>query len=279
MSQRKIAILKERPKKDENNSIWLSVSKVKTFGDCKAKYKFGYIEKLPRKTWEHHVFGKFAHEALERFHQKMIDGATDPYHYLMTLSFKETSDTWKDKISKENKKEIWNILNNYLKLLADEKNAGLLPNFLEVEKQFYIDIDGKLLLNGFIDRVQLDHDGVMHVTDYKTSKSKKYLANDFLQLKTYAYVMCAIDPNLEKVRTSYMMLRHNCELLVKEFTRKEIMGIENLFIKYAKDINEEKSWKPNTSPLCSYCDFLSFCDEGIKSVRKKNNIKFGVTEW
>ncbi len=259
--------------------MWLSVSKAKTFEDCKAKFRYGYIQKLPRKTWDFHVFGKFAHEALERFHQRIIEGSKEPYHYLMTLSFKETSDTWKDKISFEHRKDIWNILNGYLKQLSEQENDGTLADVIEVEKQFYIDIDGKVLLNGFIDRIQMDSDGVMHVTDYKTSKSKRYLAKDFLQLKTYAYVMCASDPSIKKIRTSYMMLRHNCDLIVKEFKRKDIMKIEDTFIKYAESINKEKLWRPTTSPLCSYCDFLTYCDEGLESVRKTKQIKFGVSEW
>ena len=54
--------------KDKPNSFsgeWLSVSKVKTFKDCPAKYRYTYIEKLPRKSWEFQVLGQFAHSSLE----------------------------------------------------------------------------------------------------------------------------------------------------------------------------------------------------------------------
>ena len=274
---RKIAILEERP--TSSDSMWLSVSKAKTFKDCKAKFKFGYIQKLPRKTWSFHTFGKFAHEALERFHQKILEGSIEPYHFLMTVSFKETSDIYGDQIPVEDRKEIWNILNEYLKQLVEKKNDGTMSEVIEVEKQFYIDIDGKVLLNGFIDRVQIDPDGVMHVTDYKTSKSKKYLQNDFMQLQTYAYVMCAHDPSIQKVRTSYMMLRHNNDLIVKEFSRKEIMTIEDTFIKHAETIDEEKLWAPSVSKLCGYCDFISACPEGKKFIQIDKKLKFGTTDW
>jgi ATP-dependent helicase/DNAse subunit B len=59
---------KEKPKLD----LSLSVSKAKTFDDCKAKYKFCYIQKLPRIDRDFHIFGKFLHSTLESFHKTII---------------------------------------------------------------------------------------------------------------------------------------------------------------------------------------------------------------
>ena len=55
-------------KKASAAELPLSVSKVKTFDDCKAKYRYTYIEKLPRKEWSFHIFGSFLHLVLEEFH-------------------------------------------------------------------------------------------------------------------------------------------------------------------------------------------------------------------
>ena len=59
-------LLDSRPEKNKE-ILNLSVSKLKTFEDCKTKFKFSYIDKLPKKEWEFHSFGKFLHAVLEYF--------------------------------------------------------------------------------------------------------------------------------------------------------------------------------------------------------------------
>lgn len=260
-------------------SLSLSVSKVKTFKDCKAKFRFAYVEKLPRKEWDFHIFGKFLHEILENFHKILIIDPAKAIHVVMTDCFAASSENWKGKITDEQKKESMGILSTYLKMLNEEVQSGTAPVFMEAEKDFYIDIDGKILLNGYIDRIQIDPDGVLHVADYKTTQNKKYLKKDFFQLLTYAFVMCLKDPNLQKVRTSYILLRHNFEKIIKEFTREEIMAVESEFLAYADSITSEKLYRAKTSPLCNYCDYLESCEAGKSFVNKDDITKFGETSW
>lgn len=257
---------------------WLSVSKVKTFKDCPAKFRYNYIEKLPRKTWDFHVFGQFAHESLENFHNFIKDGDKRPEHKIMTESFKMACKKY-DKATDVQKKDLWVMMNGYLTKMAQDKLDNVWPEVTEVEDNFYIDIDGKVLLNGFIDRVQVDPDGVLHVADYKTTKNKSYLKNDFLQLQTYAYVKCLQDPSLERVRVSYMLLRHKFESITKEYTRKQVMKIEEKFLNFAESIRSEKLWRPSTSKLCRFCDFLEHCDEGKNEIHKGVSVKYGALDW
>lgn len=263
-------------KPEIRTSLDLSVSKVKTFKDCAAKFRFTYIERLPRKDWDHHIFGKFLHEILETFHKNILSGNNDPFHTLLTASFKSSLLNWKEKLNKEQKKEAWDICNQYLIKITEEKNKEILPEVISVERQFYIDIDGKILLQGFIDRVQLDPDGIIHVADYKTTKNKKYL-KDYFQLLTYCFVLCLEDPGLQKVRASYILLRHGFESIVKEFSREQIMKVESSFLEYADKINNEKIYRPKTTNLCAYCDFLDVCPEGSKFV--ENIAKYGQKSW
>lgn len=256
----------------------LSVSKVKTFKDCKAKFRYSYIEKLPKKDWEFLAFGKFLHEILENFHKFILDGNTDPANILMGRCFKISYENWKDKMTPPQLQESKDILTGYLKKLTDL--GDLAPTILTVEKPFYIDIDGKILLNGFIDRTQRDHDGVLHVSDYKTTKNKKYLKNDYFQLLTYAFLLFLEDPSLQLIRTSYILLRHNFDTIEREFTREEAMKIEGTFLEWADKIHSEKLYRPSPSPLCSYCDYLERCPEGQR-IAGNNMIapKFGVANW
>lgn len=244
------------------DDLRLSVSKTKTFLDCKAKYKFCYIEKLPRKDWDFHVFGKFCHRVLEFFHQQYVDGCLLPYNVTMGDGFKVAMTEFKDKMTPEMKKECWEIVNQYLKIVTKDKKSGLPANVINVEKRFEININDNLVLNGAIDRIQLDADNIVHVADYKTTKNKKYLKNDFFQLLTYAYVIVSEDPTIEKVRASYILLRHNFEYVTQEFSKADILEVKDKYLKYADQILAEKEFVANPTNLCNYCDYLNNCPAG-----------------
>ena len=255
----------------------LSVSKTKTFLQCKKQFEFNYILKMPKKDRDYHIFGKFCHRVLEWFHQQYVEGCLLPYNVVMTDAFKVAWGEYKEKMTPEMKKECWDIINGYLRLITQEKKDGKSLNVIAVEKRFDFQIADNLVLNGAIDRIQMDDDNVIHVADYKSTKHKKYLKNDFFQLLTYAYVIVSEDPSVKKVRASYILLRHDFEYVTKEFTKKEILEVKNQYQEYAKQILEEKEFAPTTSALCNYCDFLQLCPAG-KSKAFDQQV-YGEVNW
>jgi RecB family exonuclease len=255
----------------------LSVSKTKTFLDCKAKFKFCYIEKLPRKDWDFHTFGKFCHRVLEYFHQQYIEGCLLPYNVVMGDGFKVALKEYKDKMTPDMKKECFQIIDQYLRLITKDKQSGPPANVIAVEKRFDFAIAENLVLNGAIDRIQLDADNVIHVADYKTTKHKKYLKNDFFQLLTYAYVIVSEDPTIEKVRASYILLRHDFEYVTTEFNKEEILAVKDKYQEYAKQMLAEKEFTPNPTNLCNYCDYLQQCPAG-KSKAFDQQV-YGEVNW
>lgn len=258
--------------------IRLSVSKTKTFLGCKKQFEFSYNLKLPKKDREYHTFGKFCHKALEDFHQAYISGCDMPYHIVMGNAFKAAKEEFKDKMTPEMKKECWELINTYLKNISIEDN--LVKNVLSVEKKFEVPISNNkvnVILNGMIDKIQIDADNVLHVADYKTTKNKKYLKDDWFQLMTYGFVMLNEDPKIKKIRASYILLRHDFEYITKEFNVEELMSVKDQYLKYAEEIVSEKEFKANPTPLCSYCDFLDKCPEGMQSVSPMK--KFGEVSW
>jgi RecB family exonuclease len=175
------------------------------------------------------------------------------------------------------KKECWGIINKYLKLISEDKKNNVSANVLACEKNFELLVSDKVILNGQIDRVQLDDDNVIHVCDYKTVKNKKYLKNDFFQLLTYAYVIISEDPSIEKVRTSYILLRHDFEYITTEFSVPEILAIQDQYIKYAEQMLTEKEFPPNPTALCNFCDYLNNCPEGKTKAFNQN--VYGEVNW
>ena len=253
----------------------LSVSKTKTFIDCKRKFKFNYIDRLPRKIWGHHTFGTFCHKVLEDFHLAYIAGVTDPYNKVISQAFR---DAWKEygkDMTPEMKREAWQIIDQYLRIISKGEKF---PNVIACEQKFELLVDGNILLNGMIDRVQVDDDDVIHVCDYKTTKNKKYIKNDFFQLLTYAYVMLNEDQNLKKVRASYILLRHDFEYITEEFTPNDILKIKEQYIEYAKQIRVETEFAPKPTFLrCKYCDYFDICTEGQQIISP--SLAYGEVKW
>lgn len=256
----------------------LSVSKTKTWLQCKKQYEFSYILKFPKKDHDYHIFGKFCHKVLEDFHNAYIKFDSKlPFNQEMGNAFRMANKEFGDKMTPEMKKDCWTIIDQYLKIVTNDKKNNLSANVVACEKNFDFYIDKNLVLNGMIDRVQIDADNVVHVCDYKTVKNKKYLKNDFFQLLTYAYVMLLDNPDLEKVRASYILLRHDFEYITTEFSVKEILKIKDKYIEYALQMNTEKEFLANPTILCRYCDFLNFCPAG-KTKSFGQNI-YGEVNW
>jgi len=256
----------------------LSVSKTKTFLDCKCKFKFAYIEKLPRKDWEFHIFGKFCHKVLEDFHNAYVkNNSLLPFNQEMGNAFKSALKEFGEKMTPEMKKDCWAIIDQYLRLITNDKKNNLTANVVACEKNFDFSINENLVLNGMIDRIQIDADNVVHVCDYKTVKNKKYLKNDFFQLLTYAYVMLLENPDLEKIRASYILLRHDFEYITTEFSVPQILSVKDQYIEYALQMNTEKEFAPNPTALCNYCDFLNECPAGKAKAFNQN--VYGEVSW
>jgi len=93
----------------------------------------------------------------------------------MSKAFKDATLEFKEKMTTEMRSDCWKIIDQYLRMITNDKKNNLPANVIACEKNFAFSVDGKLILNGMIDRIQMDDDNVIHVADYKTTKNKKYL--------------------------------------------------------------------------------------------------------
>lgn len=284
-------VFKERPK--DFQGIQLSVSKIKTYKKCPENYRYEYVERLPKKDTAFTVFGNFCHEVLEEFHLRLMKNASLSDNEVMTQVFNEIyKNKFKDKLEKKanngdkddvnSKQDAYLALKQYLEVRKEKKLANELPDVLAVEEKFYIDIDGKILLIGYIDKIQQDPDGLLHVVDYKTARKPDFLKKDFMQLQTYAYVKFLEDPNLDVVRTSYEMIRLGFSNVEKEFSREKAMKIEDTILEYGDKISKEKLWRATPNFLCNYCNHLDICSAGqsfTNGSRYNKPTSWGESSW
>ena len=144
------------------------------------------------------------------------------------------------------------------------------------KKKFELEINGKIILNGMIDKICLE-DGLLEVVDYKTTKNKKYLVNDFMQLLTYAFILWNEDKSIKKVKGTYSLIRHNFEKVSRIFDVEEIIEISKKYEEYGLKIRTDKTFIAKPTVLCSWCEYLEFCDEGKMKVAPK--IVVGEIAW
>jgi len=258
----------------------VSYSKITSYKECPRKYKFAYIDKLPRKDKPYTIFGQFCHEVLERFHSFYLDENEDsnaPFIDVMKTSFDKTREKWGDKMTKEQIAEAYNIMLTYL-LLLSEADKDDLPEVIAVEKKIWAEIDDELILYGYIDRVQRDKDGMIHVVDYKTTKDPKYLS-DKTQLLLYCYSLMKDDDKMEKIRSSYMLLKHGMKPMMQEHTREEAIKTKDAFVSTWRNIVNDNLFRAKPIKFrCNMCDFLEHCDSGKKMMQRDKKF-FGKVSW
>ena len=251
-----------------------SYSKVSAYKSCPKAYKYIYIDKLPRLDKPYFSFGSCAHLILELFFKEYLNGSKDLIEDVMKRSFMAALDKYKPKLTKEQIDEVFIIMQTYLNILVQQEK---LPNIINIEKKIWVELDNKIIFNGFIDRVQLDYDGILHVADYKTTKDDRYL-KDRTQLLLYAYFLYLEDKNLTRVRTSYIMLKHGMKTLVEEHNIDELVKAKDKLLETCDIINNDKLFR--ATPIiwrCRNCDYIDRCVEGRKLVFNKQT--FGQIEW
>jgi RecB family exonuclease len=241
---------------EQQSLIKLSASSTKTFEQCPKKYFYTYIEKLPKKSWAHLILGTFCHKVLELFHKQWMLNKNLDLLELIGNSFSaaraEKEFAGMDPNQLEDAK---GMLQEYF--FSIEKRG--MPNTLTVEEPFKITID-KYLLRGFMDRVDVDPDGLFHIVDYKTTKNEKYL--DDFQLLVYGMALKNKYPDMNRFRGSYVLLRKGSKLITTEFSMHDVYKCEKKILEFGNRIEQEQRWEKRPSPLCNWCDFYDPCMGG-----------------
>ena len=139
------------------------------------------------------------------------------------------------------------------------------PSRLEpAERELYVEalLDSRLLLRGFVDRIDVAPTGEIRVVDYKTGRSpgEMFEAKALFQMKFYALVIWrtrGVVPAM--LQLVYLgngeMLRYvpdEADLLATERKVEAIWSAIRL-------AEESGDWRPNRSRLCDWCAHQAIC--------------------
>jgi len=247
----------------------LSPSRASDFMACPLLYRFRTIDKLPEPFSAVAVRGTMIHKVLEDlFDLPAADRTPEAAADLLVPAWDallEAEPRLAEMFAGEGPEvAAWltsarTVLDKYFDL---EDPRRLEP----AERELYVEtlLDSKLLLRGFVDRLDIAPDGAIRVVDYKSGRSpgEAFEAKALFQMKFYALVIWRTRGVLPAMlRLVYL---GNGELLQYVPDEHDLLATERkveAIWRAIKQAEESRDWRPNRSRLCEWCAHQSICPE------------------
>lgn len=199
-----------------------SFSRLKTYDQCPAKYKFAYIDKIPQPSGPAAERGKMIHAEIE----ELVKGGLP--------LFSEITEYLEPKI-----------------LDWRNKDAQAEMEFAVDKKWNEVPYDSPdAMFRGVID-LYYEQDNVATVLDHKTGKERDYTD----QLIAYATVIFSIKPHIDNILPVIEFIDKKKTVNYKPFDNKALrtmqMDLEFQFLR----IEQDTIFAPNPGYLCNYCHY------------------------
>ena len=246
----------------------LSPSRASDFMACPLLYRFRVIDQIPETPDPAAARGTLVHAVLERLfdlpagERTLAEAATllRPVWDELVAAEPEAAELFGDADQLAGwLDEARTLLETYF-ALED-------PRCLEpAERELYVEhvLDSKLLVRGYVDRLDVNRAGQIRVVDYKTGRSPREIfeAKALFQMKFYALTIWrsrGVIPALLQ-----LIYLGNGEILRYEPDEADLLATERkvnaLWTAIARAM-ESGDWRPRKSALCDWCDHKSRCPE------------------
>ncbi|MFN8196131.1 MAG: PD-(D/E)XK nuclease family protein [Nocardioidaceae bacterium] len=245
----------------------LSPSRASDFMACPLLYRFRTVDRLPEPPSPDAVRGTLVHKVLEvLFDLPAAERTPDRAREMLLPSWSallEEEPSVAEMFTGDGPElDPWlagcrEVLDRYFTL---EDPTRLEP----AERELYVEslLDSKLLLRGFVDRLDESPDGLLRVVDYKTGRSPGPLfeAKALFQMKFYALVIW----RTRGVVPAMLQLVYlgNAELLRYVPDEADLLATERKVnaiwqaIRLAEDTGD---WRPSRGRMCDWCSHQAIC--------------------
>ena len=245
----------------------LSPSRAGDFMTCPLMYRFRTIDKLPEEPSPDAVRGTVVHKVLEDlFDLPAADRTPDVAADMLVPSWEALLEAAPEvaEMFGEEGPDVASWLTSCRQVL-DRYFTLEDPRRLEpAERELYVEtvLDSKLLLRGFVDRLDVAPDGRVRVVDYKSGKSPAvgFEAKALFQMKFYALVVWRTRGVLPSVLQ--LVYLGNGEILRYEPDEADLLATERkveAVWRAIQECEETGDWRPSPSRLCDWCSYKPFC--------------------
>ncbi len=243
----------------------LSPSKISSFKDCALAFRLSVIDRLPEPPSPHAAKGTLVHRALEllmweeeaagrtreaaldklaRAVPEVLDG--DEYAGL-GLAGEEREEFVADAAA---------LIENYFRL-EDPSTVQVLGTELRMSVTL-----GTLKMSGIIDRLELDADGELVVTDYKTGRAPAaaYEQSRLGGVHFYAF-LCEQVLGRRPARVQLLHLREPLSISTVP-SDQSIRGLQQQSLAVWSAVEQacrKDDFRPKPGRLCGYCSYHEFC--------------------
>jgi DNA helicase-2/ATP-dependent DNA helicase PcrA len=170
-----------------DRSLSLSFGQVNDYLECPARYRFAHLIRIPTPASHQMVYGKALHAAVQAFHRRQMAGE----QVSLVELYRELDASWESVgfLTREHEEARRTAARDALaRFWTDQEADPARPIAVEQEFAFLL---GRDRVRGRYDRVDVERDGRVVITDYKSSDVRDpgtaaRRSRESLQLAIYA---------------------------------------------------------------------------------------------
>jgi putative RecB family exonuclease len=242
----------------------LSPSRVSSFTSCPMQFRFSSIEKLPEPPGIATTKGTIVHRALELlFVRRAAERNPEALRADMARALDEYR-THADYVGLRLVGDDAAAFDRDCHALVDKYFAMEDPTTVrEIGLELWMEAPvGDLTLRGVIDRLELDADGELVVTDYKTGRapSGNYEQKSLAGVHFYSFLCEAVfGKRPAKIRLMYLASGETIETVPSAQSVKFITTRTTAVWSAVERACTTGDFRPRQSKLCDWCSFRQWC--------------------